>query len=76
MTFFKETTVLSPTAPSFDKQGKRPGRKQFLKGLKDFVRQEKAVTDELHREGAPGRVISRRHAELVDAVIVSAHRYA
>ena len=73
---FKETTVLSPKAPSFNQQGKRPGRKQFLKGLKDFVRQEKAVTDELHREGAPGRVISRRHAELIDTVIVSAHRYA
>lgn len=73
---FKETTVLDPSVPSFSPQGRRSERTQVLKGLKDFVRRERALTYKLHREGASGRTVAKRLARLIDAVIVFAHQYA
>ncbi|MEE9585202.1 MAG: [protein-PII] uridylyltransferase [Candidatus Brocadiales bacterium] len=61
--------------PSFSLQGDRPERAQVLKRLKDYVQREKALTYKLHHEGAPGRVVATRLAKLIDAVVVSAHRY-
>ncbi|MFQ5956644.1 MAG: [protein-PII] uridylyltransferase [Candidatus Brocadiales bacterium] len=62
--------------PVFSLQGERPERTEVLKGLKDFVRREKALTYKLHREGTSGRAVAKRLAQLIDAVVTSAHRYA
>ncbi len=73
---FKETTVLEPPAPSFSLPGDRPKRTEVLRGLRDFLEREKALTYKLHRDGAPGNAVAKRLAQLIDTVVVSAHRYA
>ncbi len=72
----KETTVLSPEVPSFAPLGEHPERAEVLKGLRDYVQREKALTCKLHSEGASGRAVTRRWSRLIDAVVLSAHRYA
>ncbi len=73
---FKETTVLEPPAPSLSLPGDRPQRTEVLQRLRDCLEREKALTYELHRDGAPGDIVSKRLAQLVDSAVVSAHQYA
>ncbi len=62
--------------PSLSLPGDRPERAEVLRGLRDFLEREKALTYKLHRDGAPGDTVSKRLARLVDSAVVSAHRFA
>ena len=53
---FRETTVLEHPAPSLSLPGDRPERAEVLRGLKDLLEREKALTYKLHRDGAPGDI--------------------
>ncbi|MFQ5862729.1 MAG: [protein-PII] uridylyltransferase [Candidatus Brocadiales bacterium] len=68
--------MLKLSVPAFSLEGDRPERTEVLKGLKDFVQREKALTYKLHSEGAPGRIVAERLAQLIDTVVITAHRYA
>lgn len=72
----KETTVLNLPVPVFNLQGDRTKRTEILKDLKDFIQRERALTYKLHTEGSSGRAVTKRLAQLMDAVVSCAYRYA
>lgn len=68
-------TVIASPIPIFQIETTGLSRAQVLKGLRDFIQQEKDLTFRLHKEGATGSEVARRLAQLMDSVVAFAHHY-
>lgn len=69
-------TTLQPLMPPLQGEGRNLDRTRVLAGLRDYINREKELVYHLHKEGASGRDIAGRLAQLTDAVVAFAHSYA
>ncbi|MFN3466485.1 MAG: hypothetical protein ACK4WF_02155, partial [Candidatus Brocadiales bacterium] len=71
-------TTLEVTVPPLELASAPGGldRGQALARLREFFQRERAQTFQLHQKGAPGRLVAKRLASIVDSMVSFAHSYA